>query len=75
MCDMKDYDGFVVRRGNEYLVAVPYDTAMFIRWSTSPWEGYHFHRRRIAKRVADRVGGDVCFFNQVSGILKMEGKS
>ena len=51
----------IIRKNGEYLVGVPYSDTTFLRWSTSPYDAYRMERRRIAKRIADRVGGEMPF--------------
>lgn len=64
-----DFDVFIVKRRNEYLVALPYSDTLFLRWSTSPYDSCPIHRKRIAERVADRVGGEVVQFNPLLGVV------
>ena len=65
--DKSYYAGFVIRNGNDFLVAVPYTDTLLIRWSNSPYDGALIHRRSIAKRIAERVGGEVVSFNPIDG--------
>ena len=58
---------FVIRKDGEYLVGVPYTDTLITRWSTSPYDVVRLHRRTIAKRIADRVGGTVAEFNPLNG--------
>ena len=57
----------IIQKCNEYLVGVPYSDTTFLRWSTSPYDAYRMERRRIAKRVAERVGGVVVEFCPITG--------
>ena len=72
MIEAKDYEGLIVCRGNEYLVALPYTDTLCLRWSTSPYDSYLMKRRSTAQKVARRVGGDVCLFNPVTGEIRKE---
>ena len=65
----EDNSVFMIKRGNEFLVALPYQDTLFVRWSIYKYDGAMIHRRMIAKRVADRVGGRIVKFNPVSGRL------
>lgn len=67
---MSDYAYFIVRDGKQYLVGMPYTDTLVLRWSTSPYDACPIHRRTIAKRVADRVGGKIAEFNPITGVVK-----
>lgn len=58
---------FLIRKNGEYLVALPYSDTLFIRWSTSRFDGVRIHRRSTAKKVAERVGGIVTEFDPLTG--------
>lgn len=60
---------FIVKRGNEFLVAVPYTDTLCIRWSVSKYDAVRIHRRSIARKIADRVGGEVVSFNTLTGVV------
>ena len=64
---MESKNVLIIRKNNEYLVALPYSDTLMIRWSTSPYDGAQLHRRSTAKKIADRVGGIVCEFNPLNG--------
>ena len=70
MVDVKDFEGFIVRRGTQYLVGLPYTDTLCLRWSTSPYDSYKMSRRTTAQKVAHRVGGEVCRFNPVTGKIR-----
>ena len=57
----------IIRMGNKYLVGLPYTDTLMIRWSSSPYDAYPMHRKRIAKKVAEMVGGEVVCFNPILG--------
>ena len=63
-------DCFIVRKGNEYLVAVPYTDTLVIRWSVSKFDAVQFWRRSTARKVADRVNGEVVTLNRLTGIIQ-----
>ena len=67
MCKTDRYAVYIVRNGTEYLVGVPYTDTLVLRWSTSPYDSCPIHRLRIAKRIAERVGGEVVRFNPITG--------
>lgn len=62
-----DYTAFIITKNGEYLVAAPYADTLVVRWSISPWDGYRMSRYKLAKMVADRVGGRVVTFNPITG--------
>lgn len=64
---MIDYQCYIIIKNGQYLVAAPYSDTMMIRWSNSPYDGYQMKRYKLAKMVADRVGGRVVEFNPVNG--------
>ena len=71
MCKPSKYTAFIVRKGTEYLVGVPYTDTLMLRWSTSPYDSCPIHRRKVAKRVADRVGGEVVEFNPITWRMRL----
>ena len=58
---------FIVTKNGGYLVGVPYTDTLMVRWSVNKYDAAQFHRRRSARRVADRVGGRVVIFNPLNG--------
>ena len=62
-----DCSGFLVRKKNEYLVAIPYTDTLVPRWSVSRYDGCVISGEKNARRVAKRVGGDIVRFDPVSG--------
>ena len=67
--DASNFIRFVVIKNGEYLVSVPYSDTLVIRWSTSKFDAAQFSRKRIAVRVANRVGGRVEAFNTITGVI------
>ena len=66
---------FLVNKADDYLVAVPYEDSKHVRWSRSPFDGYRFEYYRVAKSVANRVGGTVRAFDPICGdILRLHGR-
>ena len=63
----------IIQKNGEYLVGVPYSDTTFLRWSTSPYDAYRMDRRRIAKRIAERVGGNVVEFCPITGNVRQVG--
>ena len=53
-----------------YLVAVPYTDTLMIRWSGSPWDAWWTKNRRVARKVARRVGGGIALFNRLTGDIR-----
>ena len=66
---VKDYDCYIVVKNGYYLVSKPYPDTLFVRWSNSPYEGCRIERLKLAKMIANVVGGRVVTFNPVSGDL------
>ena len=58
---------FLIKKNGEYLVGLPYPDSMVMRWSVSPWDGARIYKKSIAEKVADKVGGLVVKFDQVTG--------
>ena len=71
--DIRRMTGLIVQRGTMYLVGtIIYSTDL--RWSDSPWDAWRTRDREKARRVAQRVGGELMLFNPVAGQIKaMEG--
>ena len=57
----------IITKNGGYLVGVPYTDTLMVRWSVNKYDAAQFRRRRIARRVADRVGGRVVIFNPLNG--------
>lgn len=64
---VSDYDTYVIRYGNVYLVAVAYEDTKICRFSDSPYDALPFDDVYEAKRVASRTGGSAVRFNPVTG--------
>lgn len=67
--DASNFIRYVIIKNGEYLVSVPYSDTLVIRWSQSRYDAAQFYRRRIAVRVANRVGGRVETFNTLTGVI------
>ena len=67
--DIHDYDYWLVRVNNEYLVAVAYEDTRMCRWSTSPFDALPFKNVNDAIRIAQTAGGKIVRFNRITGIL------
>jgi hypothetical protein len=60
---------FIIRKGNEFLVGIPYTDTLCERWSISPYDAAQTHRRSTAHKIAKRVGGTVAEFNPITGVV------
>lgn len=59
---------YVIKKGNQYLVGCPYDDSSYIRYSTSPYDGFRgFRCFDDALHLARIVGGKVMRFNHLTG--------
>lgn len=64
--DIRRKTRLIIRRGNEYLVGrVVYSTEL--RWSTSPYDAWMTRNMEAARRVAEKVGGEIWMFNPPAG--------
>lgn len=41
-----------------------------LRWSISPWDAWITRDTETARKVADRVGGEIMLFNPVAGQIR-----
>ena len=64
---VSDYDGWVIRYGKVFLVAVAYEDTKMCRFSESPYNAAMFMDMNDAIGIAGRTGGEVVRFNPVSG--------
>ena len=58
---------YLVIKNWQYLVSAPYADTFFVRWSNDKYDGMRIHRYRLAKMLADRLGGRVVEFNPLNG--------
>lgn len=66
---MKEKMSFIIRKGREYLVAIAYTDSKTPRWSRSAWDAVRILWLDDAKRVADKVGGEILRFSNLRGIV------
>ena len=67
--DIRRMTGLIIQRGTQYLVGtIIYSTDL--RWSDSPWDAWRTRDREKARRVAQRVGGELMLFNPVAGQIR-----
>ena len=57
--------GLIVTKDGEFLVSTPYDG--FMRWSNNIYDAKLFERYRMAKMIADQMGGSLMKFCPVTG--------
>jgi hypothetical protein len=69
MCDVKQYDCVIIRRGKEYLVALSYSDTLCLRWSVHYYDGIQFKRQSIGYRIAKMLGGEIVYFNPITGVI------
>ena len=69
--DVHDYDFWLVKVGNEYLVAVAYEDTRMCRWSISPFDALRFVDVNDAIRIAQSAGGQIVKFNSITGRFGM----
>ena len=64
--DIRRKTGLIIRKGNEFLVGtICYSKDL--RWSVSPWDAWRTRDPEAARRVAEKVGGEIDLFNPVAG--------
>lgn len=61
---------YIVKKGHQYLVGRPYDDTSFVRFSTSPYDGYPFDDFLEAWHIARRMNGRVWKHNRATGTLE-----
>ena len=66
--NISDYDGWIVKVGSVFLVAVAYEDTGMCRLSESPYNALKFDDREQARMIARRAGGTAVMFNPVSGV-------
>ena len=67
--DVRTKTGIIVKRGSEFLVARQIGTGV-MKWSNSPYDAWITRNRETAKRIAQRLGGDLFLFNPVVGQMR-----
>ena len=67
--DLRRRTCLVIRRGSEYLVAVTFLTAG-PKWSESVYDAWRTRNREHARRVAEKLGGEIYLFNPIIGQLR-----
>lgn len=65
------HEWYVIKKGNLYLMGVPYDDSSFMRWTNSPYDGYRTKSFNTAIRVAKLTGCKVVKHNTLNG--RVEG--
>lgn len=65
--DVNNFNGFVVWRKGEYLMAVAYTDTKVCRWTSSPFNAAFFTDVNSAVRVAMRTGSQIRRFNPITG--------
>lgn len=64
--DIRRKTGLIIRKGNLFLVGtILYSTDL--RWSASPYDAWITRNVEAARRVADKVGGEIWLFNPPAG--------
>lgn len=58
---------YLVIKNWKYLVAAPYADTIMVRWSEDKYNGKRIYRYRLAKMLADRLGGRVVEFYPLNG--------
>lgn len=64
----------IVKRGSEFLVASK-QYSMELRWSRSAYDAWKSRDAEKARKVAERLGGDLWLFNPITGELRELGGS
>lgn len=67
---LESYENYVVLKGTEYVVGVPYSDTGFIRMSISAYDGYPFPDFVSALRIAKVIGGLVMILNRLTGEVR-----
>ena len=67
---MKERVSWIVRRGNQYLVALAYTDSKTPRWSNSAYDAVRIRFRDEADRLARYFGAEVLRFSNVKGVLE-----
>ena len=58
---------YIVCKGRQYLVGIPYEDLAYMRYSPSPYDAWKSKEFDKAIRIAKRIGGKVMKFNQLTG--------
>jgi len=66
---VSDYDGFIIRIGPDYLVAIPYEDLGTKRLSNNRYDAALIQDEIVANRVAQAVGGEAVAFNPITGVV------
>ena len=61
------HERYIIQKGKEYLVGMPYDDTAFMRYSNSTYDAYRTKSFNTAIRVARMIGGKVVVFNRLTG--------
>ena len=64
--DIRKATGLIIRKGSEFLVG-RICFSQELRWSISPWDAWMTRDTDAARRVAEKVGGEIDLFNPVAG--------
>ena len=67
--DIRNYTSLIVGRGNEFLVGCIMGSTE-IRWSICAWDAWRTRIWEDARKVAQKVGGEIMMFNPVTGELR-----
>jgi len=60
---------YVIRRDGEYLVSLPYEDTLCVRWSVYRFDAYKFWRYSTARRVADLFNAGVYVLDTLTGVV------
>jgi hypothetical protein len=69
LIDIRTRTGLIVKRGSQYLVG----RILFsreLRWSDSPYDAWFTRDEKIAEKIRQAVGGELCLFNPVAGQIR-----
>ena len=66
---IKEFDTYVIRLGNVYLVARPYEDSNVCRLSESVYDALQIGDERSAAMAAHRCGGVAVRFNPITGVV------
>lgn len=70
--DIREYNRLIVKKERLFLWCKDGNRLV---WDASPYHAWHTKNRTAAVRVAEKVGGDVWWFNPAAGALQLFRKT
>ncbi len=67
--DIRQCTVLIIRKESMFLVGTIFHTRE-LRWSDSPYDAWNTRSREKARKVAERIGGEILLFNPVVQQMK-----